>query len=90
MTWIHISQALTEATGLIGQSMKTGLLGPFDSPLETLFAGQIGKYLGESVDFDSQYDVPTSYGTFAVDFVTHSDVRRVGLECDGAAFHDPL
>lgn len=60
----------------------------FESPIEEYFAEAADKYFRESVDLHSQVEVPTTHGIFRLDFVAAHAGRIVGLEMDGAEFHD--
>lgn len=63
---------------------------PFESPIEQAFAWHIVKHLDAAATFEKQVDVRTLCGYFRLDFVASSQGRRVGLECDGAEYHDGL
>jgi hypothetical protein len=61
---------------------------PCESPIESDLEYALGKYLAPSVHVKRQAWVQTSYGNFRLDFELHLGTLRVGVECDGADFHD--
>jgi hypothetical protein len=62
---------------------------PYDSPIEHDFAHAAQHHWRPDVRVDTQVDVATRLGRFRLDFVvTAADGWRIGVECDGAAFHD--
>lgn len=61
---------------------------PYDSPIEDMFAWHMVKYVAEIAAFVPQAEVRTVCGGFRIDFVVAVAGRRVGFECDGAAYHD--
>jgi hypothetical protein len=72
----------------------------YASPIEERFGYNIVKYLREAcsreppfegeVRFQEQHEARTKQGLFIIDFVVHYGDRRVGIECDGREFHDPI
>lgn len=60
----------------------------YESPLEKDFSRHVVKYLADEVVVEPQVWVCTNVGRFRVDFVLSFDGRRVGIECDGRAYHD--
>lgn len=61
---------------------------PYDSPLEDEFARNVDKYVGDSVQLETQVPVRTLCGLFFIDFVARKGDLSVAFECDGEAFHD--
>lgn len=63
----------------------------YDSPIEQDFAYAAQHHWRPDVRLDTQVDVGTRLGRFRLDFVvTAADGWRIGVECDGAVFHDPF
>ncbi len=62
---------------------------PYDSPIEDELAYNIVKYLDQGVNFVKQYEVRTfCEKKYRLDFfVSHNDTN-IGIECDGAVYHD--
>lgn len=46
------------------------------------------KYIESSVLLHKQFEIKTICGLFRVDFVIETDDLKVGIECDGADYHD--
>jgi hypothetical protein len=63
---------------------------PYESPLEDIFAWNIIKYLSNSIVLEKQVTLDTICGAFRVDFVVHKRLAKIGLECDGRDYHNPV
>lgn len=61
---------------------------PYDSSIEDLFAYNMVKYIEMSVELHRQFEIKAICGQFRIDFVLETDDLRVGIECDGADYHD--
>lgn len=61
---------------------------PYDSPIETDFAWALCKYLAQGVRLEKQYPVSSKGHNYRIDLVASSGGRYVGIELDGAEFHD--
>lgn len=59
-----------------------------ESPIEDLLLDAVRPLLAASARITPQVDVDTACGRFRLDFVIEGAGLRVGVECDGAAFHD--
>src|SRR5690348_13829612 len=59
-----------------------------ESPIEDLLLEAVRPRLSESARITPQVDVPTACGVFRLDFVIEGGGVRIGVECDGADFHD--
>lgn len=74
---------------LIGALMYPSYDPPYDSPIEDEFVLRYVKYAGVDVRMQRQVEVNTLCGRFVLDFVlTGPSGHRIGIECDGKAFHD--
>ncbi len=61
---------------------------PSESPIATAIEHQLLKHdLVETV-FRREYPAPTEWANFRIDIVLSVGDRRIGIECDGAEFHD--
>lgn len=63
--------------------------GAYGSPIESTFAYFAAKFLARGVDFLRQVQIDTICGRFRPDFVVDLGDRQVGIELDGAKYHDP-
>jgi hypothetical protein len=61
---------------------------PCESQIELDVEYRLRKYLAPGVRVERQAWVSTPWGAFRIDFVIHTRGQKVGIECDGAAFHD--
>jgi hypothetical protein len=61
--------------------------GPYESPIEQIFAETCQPHLAEGVRILPQREVSTAIGLFRLDFLLLVDDYRVGVECDGSEFH---
>jgi hypothetical protein len=61
---------------------------PYDSPIEAIFAWNLGKYINPDLKLDKQIEVNTPWGIFILDFVVECESERIAFECDGKDFHD--
>ena len=61
---------------------------PYDSPIEETLAWNLVKFLSPSANLRSQVSVQTLGGRFYLDFVISINDIRIGIECDGRAFHN--
>lgn len=59
-----------------------------DSPIEEEFYHVISKYLTPKVDLYNQYPAKVSGYNFSIDFVIICGNLRIGIECDGKAYHN--
>lgn len=62
---------------------------PPSSPIEHDFLYHFQKYRNPDCTAMAQFDVQTLCGKFVLDFMIHTPAgRKIGIECDGAEFHD--
>ena len=61
---------------------------PYDSPIEEQFAWHFAKYVHPNIELFPQYEIPTSHGTFKMDFVIKIKDKLIGIECDGKNYHN--
>ena len=61
---------------------------PYGSPIEDMLAWSFSKHLADGVTLQTQHEIATFAGRFRLDFLATCSERLIGLECDGAAFHD--
>jgi very-short-patch-repair endonuclease len=61
---------------------------PSESPIATAIELQLCKHDLKDTEFRREYPAPTEWADFRIDIVLANNGRRVGIECDGAAFHN--
>lgn len=61
---------------------------PYDSPIEDEFAYHIVKYLDQGAELIKQFEINTFCAKYRLDFLLTHNGRNVGIECNGAAYHD--
>lgn len=61
---------------------------PYDSPIEDEFAYNIVKYLDKGIELVKQFEIETFCAKYRLDFLLTHNGRNVGIECDGAVYHD--
>ena len=61
---------------------------PSESPIATAIELQLCKHDLNDTEFRREYPAPTEWADFRIDIVLANSGRRVGIECDGASFHD--
>jgi len=61
---------------------------PYDSPIEDIFAWNLGKYINPNLRLDKQTEVNTPWGIFILDFMVECKSEKIAFECDGKDFHD--
>lgn len=84
-----LRDTLAQLHGADDRAMPPHYAPPYDSPLEDAFARAAQHHWRPDVRVATQVDVATRLGRFRPDFVvTAADGWRIGVECDGAAFHD--
>lgn len=71
-----------------GRVKKTFDESAYESPIERIFAWHAFKFLADDAELIPQVEVQTLCGRFRLDFVIERGGRRIGVECDGADFHD--
>ena len=87
IVWETLAQLL-DADGRELPSLYTP---PYESPIEEVFARRAQHHWRPDVRVAAQVPVATQLGSFRLDFVvTAADGWRIGVECDGAAYHDTL
>ena len=59
-----------------------------ESPIATAIELQLSKHDLAGMEFRREYPTPTEWAKFRIDIVLSSSERRIGIECDGAEFHD--
>jgi very-short-patch-repair endonuclease len=60
------------------------------SPIEHEFLHYFYKFVREDIKVSNQEWCRTEIGNFCLDFVITSGKRRIGVECDGKDYHDPI
>lgn len=72
-----------------GRELPPHYAPPYESPIEQVFAREGQHHWRPDVRVVAQVPVATRLGSFRLDFmVTAADGWRIGVECDGAAYHD--
>lgn len=61
---------------------------PSESPIATAIEYQLLKHDLANTTFRREYPAPTVWANFRIDIVLSVGDRRIGIECDGAEFHD--
>ena len=61
---------------------------PYDSPIEDIFAWNLGKYINPNLRLDKQIEANTPWGIFILDFMVECKSEKIAFECDGKDFHD--
>ena len=61
---------------------------PSESPIATAIEHQLLKHNLADTVFRREYPAPTEWANFRIDIVLSVGERRIGIECDGAEFHD--
>lgn len=61
---------------------------PSESPIATAIEHQLLKHNLTDTIFRREYPAPTEWANFRIDIVLSVGERRIGIECDGADFHD--
>lgn len=80
MTIRHI--ACQQYRAALALSHRTG------SPIEGTFGTRLAELLTPHVKLHSQFEVPTAWATFLLDFAFEDgDGHMVGIECDGREYH---
>ncbi len=62
---------------------------PYDSHIEDEFAWHMVKYIALEARMEKQHPIHTYCADFRLDFYLEKGARRIGVECDGKAYHNP-
>jgi len=83
----HISTILIRVLSEPASYIPNLPIGPFDSPIEDLFASACFAHLDAKVTIEPQCEVSSKHGLFFIDFVLMNENKRIGVECDGKDYH---
>lgn len=82
-------ETLAQLLDADGRELPSHYAPPYESPIEEVFAREAQHHWRPDVLVAAQVPVATQLGSFRLDFVvTAADGWRIGVECDGAAYHN--